>query len=293
MVRLGVIGETLIHAFIYPGHINGFSTPEMNSFGGWMNDMHAGRSGDPLDPDVHITAIASTDGERAERIAAACRIDAVHPRISDLDPDSVDGVLILEDDGVRHPELALPFLRAGKFVFIDKPAAVSVAAARTLEAAARRHGARLMGGSALRHSPRVAAARHALTVQRPGSVAVSGPGHWFNYACHTVEVLETVFGLGGVEVCAVGKEARGAALLRWPDGMTASIAFGGAHQPWFILRAEYGDRTESWVIDDAREYYLGLSQAIVDVAAGRAAPPSTATFVGIARVLEQGGALLA
>lgn len=292
MIRLCVIGETLIHAFIYPGHINGFSAQEMSAFGGWMNDMHAERSGGPLDPDVRITAIASPDKERATRIAAACRIDTVHHRIADLDPASVDGVLILEDDGAKHPELALPFLQHGKFVFLDKPMAVSVADAKTLEAAARQHGGRLMGGSALRYSPRVVAVREAFAAERPGSVAISGPGRWFNYACHTVEVLETVFGLADVELCALGREERGAALLRWPDGMTASVSFGGGHQPLFILRAEYRDRTEAWVIDDARQYYLGLSQAVVDVAAGRAAPPPASSFVEIARILEQGGAML-
>ncbi len=292
MIRLDDIGDPLIHAFVYPGHINGFSAQEMSAFGGWMNDMHADRSGDPLDPEIRITVIASPDKERATRIAAACRIDTVYDRIADLDPASVDGVLILEDDGTKHPTLALPFLEQGKFVFLDKPVAVSADDASTLASAARRHGARLTGGSALRYSPRVAAAREACAAERPGSVTISGPGRWFNYACHTVEVLEALFGLSGVELCAIGKEERGAALLRWPDGMTASVSFGGGHQPLFILRAEYRDRTETWVIDDARQYYLGLSQTIVSVAAGRADPPPADSFVEIARVLEQGGALL-
>ncbi|MHB1628213.1 MAG: Gfo/Idh/MocA family protein [Bacilli bacterium] len=291
-MKLAIIGEKLIHEYIYAGHINGFSTTAMAVEAGWMADIHIGRSGAPLDAAVEIVAIASPDGERAASVARACLIPNVYDRIAAVKPDAVDGVMILEDQGAKHRELAMPFLSHGKFVFIDKPVATAISDLQAMESTAQQTGARLCGGSALRYSQTVVQMHQMMSAQKPGSVAISGPGYWFNYACHQVEVLEALFGLTDVRVRAVGSESSGGVVLQWNDGMIATLTYGAAHEPLFRVRAQYTDRCEEWTIADAKEYYLGLSQMIVGVATGRSAPPAPEHRADIVRVLQEVGAQL-
>lgn len=289
MINLAVVGETLIHKFIYPGHLNGFSPADMNALGGWMADMHKGRDGAPLDPDVRVTVIASPDQESAAAIAKACLIERVLPSVEALSPDAVDGVIILENDGNKHLPFARPFLEAGKFVYMDKPVAERIADVEEMRRLAERSGATVMGGSALRYSGVVAEAKAYMEQKAPTSVSIVGPGSWYEYACHPVETLEAIFGSRVRRVRGLGDLNRGAVAVEWESGLAAAVLFGQGHQPQFTIHAHFKDETKEWIVNDARAYYLGLSIAIARAAKGEKAHDDWADMMAVTRILEEGG----
>jgi len=289
-VRLALIGETLIHKFIYPGHLNGFDRKLMIEQGGWMADMHDSGDGLPYDEAVRIVAIASPDPS-ARAIAATCGVEHYFTAVEQLPPDLVDGVLILENDGAKHLDMALPYLRRGQFVYIDKPVALSLSDVVKMQQAALESGATVLAGSALRYSPKVQEAAAYMRTKRPSGVVIVGPGTWYDYACHTVETLVALFGPDVVRHQQLGTAEAGQVILEWADGMLATVLFGAHFQPLFRIQAYFSDEAREWVIDDARAYYSGLSHAIVRAVKGEEKPQPWEDALAITRILEDVGKL--
>ncbi|MCY0876971.1 MAG: Gfo/Idh/MocA family oxidoreductase [Firmicutes bacterium] len=292
MKRLALIGDTLVHKFIYPGHLQGFDPVLMRQLGGWMADMHADHDGTPMSPDVCLVAVASRDPSAAD-IARACRIERVLPDARDLSPDEVDGVLILEQDGAKHLALAAPYLAQGKFVYIDKPIALSVTDLAEMQKMALTTGARVMAGSALRYSPKLQEAAAYIKSKRPTGVTIVGPGTWYDYACHTVEALVVMLGPDIVRHTQLGSREAGTVLLEWADGLTACVLFGRRYEPLFRIHTYFTDEMKAWTIDDAAAYYRGLAQALVGAISGDQPAIAWEDAWAITRVIEEVGATYA
>lgn len=114
-------------------------------------------------PGATLVAVVDKNRARAEEIAASSHTQAL-----------VDfGELIGRVDAVTvavptelHAEIALPFLKAGVGVLVEKPMTNSLPAADELMAAAKASGAVLAVGHTERFNPAVAAARPLLTDPR-------------------------------------------------------------------------------------------------------------------------------
>jgi predicted dehydrogenase len=133
----------------------------------------------------------------------------------------VDAVFVCDRDGGRHRDHAMPFLRQGLPVYVDKPLATSVADAEAMVAAARHHGARLTSYSAVRFFPDTVALAAPggpyRTVLASGPADPDGPygGVWY-YGVHPVDTaLSLVTGpIGAVRA------------RRVPDGVRATVEVG-------------------------------------------------------------------
>lgn len=114
----------------------------------------------------------------------------------------VDCVLLETNDGRPHLEQALPVIRAGKPVFIDKPLAGSLADGVAILAAAKEAQVPVFSSSSLRFGKDTLAARagalgriaHCET-HSPASLEPTHPD-LFWYGIHGVESLFTVMGTG-------------------------------------------------------------------------------------------------
>jgi hypothetical protein len=124
VIRTGVIGlsEGNGHPFSFSAIINGYEEdsfsksgwPVINDYLKKKPDSRAGING------VSVTHAWTQRKEDTERLAEACRIVNVCQDIKDM-VGEVDAVIIGRDDWVTHFDLAMPFLRAGVSVFVDKP----------------------------------------------------------------------------------------------------------------------------------------------------------------------------
>ncbi|RIH63635.1 gfo/Idh/MocA family oxidoreductase [Mariniphaga sediminis] len=114
----------------------------------------------------------------------------------------VDVVLLETNDGRRHLEQALPVLKAGKRVFIDKPMAASLADAMVIFDAANQYGLPIFSASSLRYiqgmdevkSGAVGKVLGAETYS-PSKIEKTHPD-LFWYGIHGVEALFTAMGTG-------------------------------------------------------------------------------------------------
>lgn len=136
----------------------------------------------------------------------------------------VDGVMLVGTNWDRHLERARPFLEAGVPTFVDKVVVGRVRDGIGLLEAAQRGKAPLMGGSSLRYGVEVTAMREGLE-QLGGALTAwaYGPGDFYNYGIHTIEMLHGAIGGGIRSVRFIGEHGPALFALTYDDGKVAII----------------------------------------------------------------------
>lgn len=112
--------------------------------------------------DCQVVALAEPRPALAHLVADAFGIPKVYRDNLELAADPEVQAVVASQPHLRNGHVALPLLRAGKHVFVEKPLAGSLAEAESLHAAARQAGVILMVGLMKRYDTSVAAARAAL-----------------------------------------------------------------------------------------------------------------------------------
>lgn len=154
----------------------------------------------------------------------------------------IDVVLLETNDGRLHLEQALPVLKAGKRLFIDKPIAASLADAKAIFKAAKKYGVPVFSSSSLRYVeniPDIVSGKLVgkVTGADTFSPAVIEPTHpdLFWYGVHGVEMLYAIMGTGCRQVERVHTEDTDIVVGTWADGRvgtfrgtrTGKHSFGG------------------------------------------------------------------
>lgn len=138
--------------------------------------------------------------------------------------EKVDVVLLETNDGRRHLEQALPVLKAGKSMFIDKPIAASLADAIVIFEAAKYYNVPVFSSSSLRFMSSVQNVARGKIGKVLGANAYSpaaiekGHPDFFWYGIHGVEILYTVMGTGCKELVRVHTDSTDLAVGTWNDG---------------------------------------------------------------------------
>ncbi len=136
----------------------------------------------------------------------------------------VDGVLLETNDGRPHLEQALPVLRAGKPVFVDKPTAGSLSDVVAIFLAAEKFGTPVFSSSSLRYVKGAQQARSGAIGDVMGCDAFSPaplePTHpdLYWYGIHGVETLFTVMQTGCESVRRVTTPESDLVVGLWPRG---------------------------------------------------------------------------
>ncbi len=165
----------------------------------------------------------------------------------------VDVVLLETVDGRKHLEQALPVIKAGKRMFIDKPIAASLKDALIIFDAAKKYNVPVFSSSSLRYmgtAQEVAQGKIGKVLGAdtfsPAELHKSNPG-FFWYGIHGVEILFTVMGPGCKSVVQVHTEGTDIAVGTWEDGRVGTFrgTRTGAH--------DYGGT----VFGEKSELYLG------------------------------------
>ena len=106
--------------------------------------------------------------------------------------DEVDGLLILRDD--MHMDIAAPFLKKGKFVFIDKPLATQSEEIEFFKPYLE--SGHLMSCSGLRFFPEIVKLKESFNeVSKELKFAYcTTVNNWFNYGIHSIEGLMLITG---------------------------------------------------------------------------------------------------
>lgn len=148
-------------------------------------------------------------------------------QIVDSIPDmlrQVDGVILTCIDGNRHLDLALPVLKAGKPLFIDKPVSASLADTIAIFEAASHYKTPVFSCSSLRYmktAQQVAQGKIGRVLgadaYSPAAIEETHPD-FFWYGIHGIEILYTVMGTGCQTLTRVHTTGTDVAVGVWKDG---------------------------------------------------------------------------
>jgi predicted dehydrogenase len=137
----------------------------------------------------------------------------------------VDVVLLESVDGRIHWQEAVPVIEAGKPLFIDKPAAGSLADVIAIFELAKKHRTPCFSSSSLRYYPGIQALLKSSQVGRIAGAATWGPCSYqegipdmFYYGIHGIEALYTLMGPGCQTVTRVTTQDTDHITGVWPDG---------------------------------------------------------------------------
>jgi predicted dehydrogenase len=139
--------------------------------------------------------------------------------------EKVDVVLLESVDGRIHLEEAIPVIKAGKPLWIDKPVAGSLVDAIVIYEMAKKHNVPCFSSSSLRFGPGIQALRKNDAVGSVLGAATWGPCSYspgtpdlFFYGIHGVEPLFTIMGTGCETVTRVHTEDTDFVTGVWKDG---------------------------------------------------------------------------
>ena len=188
---------------------------------------------------VEVVAVHDSGGVRPPGYAAQFAQEQEIPNVTDTIEEMVeivDGALVHSANWDIHIEHALPFIEAGKPVFLDKPMVGNLRDLHELLRLKAKHGGLVMGGSSVRWAAEVqelAAMREEMG--EIGVAWVQGRGDFFNYGIHTVECFQGFFGAGVLSVEHVGQKG-GMDVFRadYDDGTPVFYVLGSVANPWFI-----------------------------------------------------------
>jgi predicted dehydrogenase len=189
-VRIGIVGTENSHTDHYIRHFN-----TERRFG-----------------EHRVTVLAGGDSERNRTLAAAGSIEHLVDEAADL-VGRVDAAIICSRDGNKHAAQALPLLQAGCPVFVDKPLACDLTAARGILTAAHDSGVPVTSFSSLRLVPETVGFANRLAAGSPPEVLyVGGPadqtseyGGMFYYGIHVVELALALAPARPIEAVAVSE----------------------------------------------------------------------------------------
>jgi predicted dehydrogenase len=206
-VRIGIIGTENSHV----DHI--------------IDHLNTGRH------DSKVVAISGGSTERNESLQAKGSLERIVDAPEDL-LGLVDAVVVADRHGDLHRAHAVPFLREGLPVFVDKPLACTVEDAEAIVSEALAHNAPLTSFSALRwisDTDVLAAAGTPRRVMTSGPVDPASPyGGIFFYGIHPVDVA---LRLAPGPITAVG-------VTRLTDSIVVQAEVGGIE---VVIRLAFGD----------------------------------------------------
>jgi predicted dehydrogenase len=216
--------------------------------------------------------------------------------------EKVDAVMVLAPDNFEvHRALALPAVRSGKPVFIDKFLAPTLGEARDIVEEAEKHSTPLMSSSALRFAVEVEELLRHHTTGAVESVFARGMGNWGGYGVHTVAMILRVMGGGALRrVCDTGvpgahlvtldfATCRGFVEVREAENQYEAL-------PW-QLGVRRSGRYAVATVQAFDAFYENLIRAVMMFFATRTSPVTkeemlntVAILEGAARSLEKDGA---
>jgi predicted dehydrogenase len=141
----------------------------------------------------------------------------------------VDVVMVESVDGRKHLEQALPAIKAGKRVFIDKPVSGSLHDAIKIYELAKQYNAPIYSGSSLRYYPNLQQMKHTDVGELKGAYS-TGPAHMekhhpdlYWYGIHPTEALYTIMGTGCESVVCTFTPDTHVVTGVWKDGKVATL----------------------------------------------------------------------
>jgi hypothetical protein len=236
----------------------------------------------PIERAMGHTVVGIWDGgavhppEYVAKFAAEHEVPRVYRSLEAMVED-VDGAILHGCDWDTHVEKARPFVKAGKFVLIDKPLAGNVRDLKQI-AAWSEAGMHIAGGSSLRYciEARDWLARPVEERGVPHTVFCGCGTDEFNYGIHAYSLLSALMGPGirSVRHLQAGPQRR--IQVNWSDDRVAFVTIGDAsYIPFYATLVTPKGVTH--LLPDSKHLYRAQLEATLPYLAGET---DTAPFSG-------------
>lgn len=222
-LKIGVIGmsDGNGHPYSWSAIFNGYNAGYMKDCPFPAIPAYLAKQKFPEDSLGHlgnVTHVWCQERKMAEHIAASSNIYTVVDELEAM-IGNIDAVLLARDDAERHYEMALPFLKAGLPVFIDKPLALKTSEAKKIWEA-QQYPDQVFSCSSLRYSKELI-----LTEEEKEStgeiklVEGSVMKKWETYAIHVLEPLVKQLPNRGklLDVKSIGSGYQKQVLVQWEN----------------------------------------------------------------------------
>ena len=189
-IRLGVIGLSAGngHPYSWSAIFNGYDPQAMENCGFPAIPRYLEAQEWPAASigGAQVTGVWTQEKRISEHIAKAAFIPHVCESVQELVEQS-DAILLARDDAENHWQFAEPVLRAGKPIYIDKPAALRVQDMKKLYDAERYPG-QIFTCSALRYAKELELdCSMSASIGDVRSVVAITPKSWAKYGIHIIE----------------------------------------------------------------------------------------------------------
>lgn len=155
---------------------------------------------DPKYADLELVGVYGYDKTTSQVIVDEGLTDYIAEKPEDF-LGKVDAVIITARHGDLHYEYAMPYLKAGVPMFVDKPFAVKVENAKEMIETAKQTGTNICGGSSLKFLEELKPLRRYAQSHTVNGGTVTAPvnmnneyGGFYFYAQHLIEMLFATFG---------------------------------------------------------------------------------------------------
>ncbi|MSQ93027.1 MAG: gfo/Idh/MocA family oxidoreductase [Gemmataceae bacterium] len=215
LIRIGIIGLDTSHVPAFTGLFN--DPKAEGDLAGFK--VVAGFPGGSKDVKMSYSRVEMFTKQIQEKYGVEI-VDSIDALVS-----KVDAVLIESVDGRPHLAQAIPVLKAGKIVFIDKPVAGSLADALMIYQLARQYKTPVFSSSSLRYATNIRAVKGDPKVGKvlgcisysPCEIEEHHPD-LFWYGIHGVEALYTIMGTGCQSVSRTHTKGADIATGVWEGG---------------------------------------------------------------------------
>lgn len=218
-LRAGLIGLDTSHVIAFTNLINAAKDPAKDGDLAYLTVVAGYPGGSPDVTASHTRVEKFTNQLREKGIEIVDSISALL--------EKVDVVLLESVDGRPHLAQAIPVIKAGKPLFIDKPMAGSLTDVIAIFELAKRHKVPVFSSSSLRYMPGVADARNNKQLGDITGCITWGPcslephhPDLFWYGVHGCEMLFTVMGPGCESVVRVHTPGADIVTGTWSGGRT-------------------------------------------------------------------------
>lgn len=225
---------------------------------------------------VEITCVCGDSAAETEAFANTCNVSSIIDNPSHV-IGSIDAVMIMHRHPERHYQAAIPFIKAGVPVFIDKPMTTSTTEARSILNLAKRHRTPIASFSVLPLQPGFATLKSRLSSSdRIISADIFGPcdindqsGGVFYYGIHSVALALKLLGYDITHIDLL-KQEHDVATLFASGGQTVRIHLINDWTQPFTVMIKTATQTLHQVIALGPDYFLpGLDQIIHMFKTGR------------------------
>ena len=189
-IKLGVIGlsDGNGHPYSWSAIINGYNEKYMQECEFTAIPQYLNNQSWPQDfiRGARVTHIWTQDQDISKKIMRASQIKNLALNPEDM-IEKIDALLLARDDAENHYHYAIPFLRSGIPVYIDKPLALSMNRAKSL-LDSQLYPGQIFTCSALRYAQEFCPTDEKLYgIGRIKRIEAVTPKSWDKYAVHIIE----------------------------------------------------------------------------------------------------------